>query len=303
MTATVYEDLTTARDAVYLKVMDGGIERLSRLSDDGRVTPVALPFDGGMSGLFGSTDTDGVWFDYAGYIQPLAIYRYDPAIGRVADTGLNPKPPIDLKPYETFRIMAAARDGTRVPVNVIARKGLKRDGGNACIVDAYGSYQISQTPGFNARFLAFLDAGGVLAVAGVRGGGEYGREWWLAGKGANKPNTWRDLIDSCQALIKAGITLPGKLAIIGGSAGGITMGRALTERPDLFAAVISQVGVSNALRAERGQNGPPNVPEFGTASDPQQAKNLIAMDALSHVRDRRVRSARVRGGPERDGAR
>ena len=283
--AMVYENLSAARDGVYLAVMDGGVQRLSRLTPNGQITPVPMPFDGGMQGPFTATDVDGAWFEYAGWVNPSDVYHYDPAAARVAATGINPKPAIDLSPYATFRITATARDGTKVPVSVVARRDLKHDGSAPCLVNAYGSYQISQTPGFQPRNLAFLDMGGVFATAHVRGGGEYGREWWLAGKGANKPNTWRDLIACCEALVRERITSPGKLGILGGSAGGITMGMALTERPDLFAAVFSLVGVSNALRAEQGQNGPPNVPEFGTARDREQARALIAMDALSHVKD------------------
>jgi len=121
-------------------------------------------------------------------------------------------------------------------------------------------------------------------VAHVRGGGEHGRRWWKAGQKLNKPNTWRDLIDCCEHLVKARWASRATLAIQGGSAGGITVGMALTERPDLFAAVISNVGVSNALRAEFGQNGPPNIDEFGSVKDEDGFRGLLAMDATQHVK-------------------
>jgi prolyl oligopeptidase len=135
------------------------------------------------------------------------------------------------------------------------------------------------------RTLAFLERGGVFCTAHVRGGGEYGKRWWKGGQKLTKPNTWRDLIDCCEALIKQGWASKATLTIQGGSAGGITVGRALTERPDLFAGVISNVGVSNTLRTEFSQNGPPNIDEFGTVKDADGFKGLLAMDALQHVRD------------------
>jgi prolyl oligopeptidase len=140
-------------------------------------------------------------------------------------------------------------------------------------------------PVFNPRAFAFLDAGGVLVTAHVRGGGEFGKAWWEAGKGRTKPNTWRDLIDACAHLIAEGWTTPAQLAIRGGSAGGIAAGRALTERPDLFAAAVLAVGVLNTLRAEFAPNGPPNVTEYGTIADEQGYHALRAMDSLHAVAD------------------
>jgi prolyl oligopeptidase len=119
----------------------------------------------------------------------------------------------------------------------------------------------------------------------VRGGGAYGQDWHLAGKLATKPNTWKDLIACAEYLIKEGYTSSSKLAIHGGSAGGILVGRAMTERPDLFAAVVPEVGVLNALRGENSANGVPNIPEFGTVKDPQQFRYLLEMDAFHHVQD------------------
>ncbi len=184
-----------------------------------------------------------------------------------------------------MRTFATARDGTQVPLSVVARKGLPRNGRNPALVSAYGAYQIVSSPHFSPRTLALLERGGVFATAHVRGGGEYGKRWWKGGQKLTKPNTWRDLIDCCEHLIKQRWTSKAALTIQGGSAGGITVGRALTERPDLFAGVISNVGVSNTLRAEFSQNGPPNIDEFGTVKEPDGFTGLRAMDALSHVKD------------------
>lgn len=179
--------------------------------------------------------------------------------------------------------MATARDGTRVPISIIRRKGPVVAA--PCLVHSYGAYQWPSQPVFDARGIAFLEAGGLIATAHVRGGGEYGRAWHEGGKKATKPNTWRDLIDCCRTLIAQGHTSARQLAIVGGSAGGITVGRAMTERPDLFAAVISKVGMSNPLRVEFEPNGQPNVPEFGSIKDEAGFAALKAMDSYHAVKD------------------
>jgi prolyl oligopeptidase len=165
------------------------------------------------------------------------------------------------------------------------KKGLPRNGRNPTLVGAYGAYQISSNPYFSPRVLALLERGGIFATAHVRGGGEYGKRWWKGGQKLTKPNTWRDLIDCCAHLVRERWASPRTITIQGGSAGGIAVGRALTERPDLFAGVISNVGISNALRAEFSQNGPPNIDEFGTVKDADGFAGLLAMDALAHVKD------------------
>lgn len=283
--AAVIENIVASREGLYVVGMDGGYNSLRRVDAEGKVTACALPFEGSFIGIYANDMQDGAWVVATGWLDPYTVLRYDPAKGRASDVGLSPRPPIDTSRFEAIRTFATARDGTRVPLSIIARRGLKRDGRNPALVDAYGSYQISTSPYFNIRGFAFLEQGGVLAVAHVRGGGEYGQRWWKAGQKLNKPNTWRDLVDCCEALVEAGWTSPQHLAIQGGSAGGITVGRAMTERPDLFAAVISNVGVSNTLRAEFSQNGPTNIAEFGTVTERDGFLGLKAMDAYQAVRD------------------
>ncbi|MBV8143532.1 MAG: S9 family peptidase [Gammaproteobacteria bacterium] len=281
----VIDGIGIGRDALYIQDMNGGYGNLRRLAAEGRVTPIPIPFEGSVAALWTNTQEDGAYWLGTSWLVPLTVLHFDPATGKHSDTGLSPRPPIDLTPYEAIRTEATARDGTKVPLSIIARKGLARDGRHRALVNAYGSYQIVNSPFFDPRGIAFLEQGGVLATAHVRGGGEYGRRWWKAGQKLNKPNTWRDLIDCCEALIRDGWTTSARLAIQGGSAGGITVGRALTERPGLFAAVLSNVGVSNALRAEFSQNGPPNIAEFGSVKDAQGFAALAEMDALHHVKD------------------
>jgi prolyl oligopeptidase len=217
-------------------------------------------------------------------VRPQQIIRL-PASGRARRLPWVAAPAVDVSGYASEELFATAPDGTRIPVSVVFKKGTPRDGSAPTMIDAYGAYAISSDPYFAPRFLAWLERGGVWATAHVRGGGEYGRAWHEGGRLLTKPNTWRDLIAAAEMLIAQRWTRAERLSIRGGSAGGITVGRALTERPDLFSAVISQVGVSNALRAEFSQNGPPNVPEFGSVSTEAGFRGLVEMDAYGHVKD------------------
>jgi prolyl oligopeptidase len=282
---TVIEDISRARDAFYMRIMDGGIHRLRRLDRSGRVTEIELPFDGTISALFTNHLEDGALISLTGWLSPSGIWSVSPA-GRVADTGITPKPSIDVSPYETSRMFAAAHDGTQIPYTLIHRKGLKLDGTNPTWISAYGSYGITgYSPAFNPRTLAFVDAGAVVGYANVRGGGEYGREWHKAGQLANKPNTWRDLIAVCEELCAKRYTSREHLAIGGRSAGGITVGRAMTERPDLFAAVIDGVGWSNPLRYVAEQNGYGEEPEWGAISTEEGYRALKSIDSYQAVKD------------------
>jgi prolyl oligopeptidase len=168
---------------------------------------------------------------------------------------------------------------------VVKRKDLKPDGSHPVLLDAYGAYGANSDAFYGGRFLAWLEAGGIWATAHVRGGGEYGQTWHEQGRLLNKHNTWGDVIAAAEAMIAAKWTSPTLLTIRGTSAGGIAAGRAMTDRPDLFAAVVSQVGVMNNLRSEFSQNGPANIPEFGSVTTADGFKGLQAMDSYHHVKD------------------
>jgi len=281
----VIENLARARDGLYLRLMDGGIAGLKRLGRDGKAVDIALPFDGTLTALATDPREDGALFSFTGWLNPPDIWSVD-ARGKVAATGLTPRPPVDVSGYETERRFAAARDGTRIPYSLIFRKGLKRDGATPAWISAYGSYGLpGYTPSFAGRTLALIDAGFIVGYAAVRGGGEYGREWHKAGQLMNKPNTWRDLIDVCEELCREKYTAPERLAIGGRSAGGITVGRALTERPELFAAVIDGVGWSNPLRYVAEQNGYGEEPEWGAISEESGFRALKLIDSYQAVKD------------------
>ena len=283
--ARVIDSLSRAKDGLYLQLMDGGISRLQRMDWQGKVSEISLPFDGTLAAISTTPDEAGAWFSFQGWLS-AADFWFTDATGQLKPSGLTPKPPIDVSGYESLRAFATAKDGTRIPYSLIHKKGIKLDGGNPTWISAYGSYGMAAyTPAFAARTLALIDAGFIVGYANVRGGGEYGREWHKAGQLANKPNTWRDLIAVCEELCARKYTSPARLAIGGRSAGGITVGRAMTERPDLFAAVIDGVGWSNPLRYVAEQNGYGEEPEWGAIAEESGYRALKSIDSYHAVRD------------------
>ena len=282
----VLQGTSRAGDGLYIKAMDGGISKLLRLASNQKAVDIPLPFDGTLASWSTDADKPGALMVLSGWLQPAGVWQLD-AQGQLADTGITPKPAIDTSAYTTERRFASAKDGTRIPYTLIYKKGLKRDGSNPAFISAYGSYgAAAYTPGFAGRTLALADQGAIVGYANVRGGGEYGRDWHRAGQLENKPNTWRDLIAVCEDMSKEGYTAPSHMAIGGRSAGGITMGRALTERPELFAAVVSGVGWHNPLRYVAEQNGYGEEPEWGAISDPAGFKALKGIDSYQAVVDR-----------------
>jgi prolyl oligopeptidase len=281
----VLQETARASDGLYIKAMDGGISKLMRLAGGQKAVEVALPFDGTLAGWSTDANQPGATMVLSGWLQPTGIWSLD-AQGKVTDTGITPKPAIDTSAYVTERRFASAKDGVRIPYTLIYKKGLKRDGSNPAFISAYGSYgAAAYTPGFAGRTLALVDQGAIVGYANVRGGGEYGRDWHRAGQLENKPNTWRDLIAVCEDMNREGYTAPSHMAIGGRSAGGITMGRAMTERPELFAAVVSGVGWHNPLRYVAEQNGYAEEPEWGAISDAAGYKALKSIDSYQAVVD------------------
>jgi prolyl oligopeptidase len=279
----VLQSMARGRDGLYLQAMDGGLGRLQRLGSDGRLVEIALPFDGMLTALSADPAAPGAVMLLSGWLTPTGVWSVD-AADRVVDAGLTPKPPIDVSSYVTERRFATAKDGTRIPYDLIYKRGLKRDAGNPAFISAYGSYGApGYRPNFAGRTLALIDQGAIVGYAAVRGGGEYGRDWHRAGQLLNKPNTWRDLIAVCEDMVAEGYTSPSHLAIGGRSAGGITVGRAMTERPDLFAAVVSGVGWHNPLRYVAEPNGYGEEPEWGAISDPVGYRAVKSIDSYHAV--------------------
>src|SRR5579884_2163229 len=282
----VIEGIKVAGDYLLLDDLDGGIGRLRRVKrSGGEPEAIPMPFEGSITEWANAPGSAEVLVGMASWIISPHLYRCDVSAGTIEDTGIYPPSPLDFSDIETHEVHYPARDGTLIPLSIIHRKGLKLDGNNPTLLEGYGSYGINMTPFFRPRMKAWYDLGGVWAVAHIRGGGEYGKAWHLAGKGLNKGNTITDFIDAAEYLIAQKYTSTRRLAGEGGSAGGITTGGALVRRPDLWAVMVMNVPVANALRFEFTENGPPNVPEFGSVSTEEGFRGLQIMDAYTKVQD------------------
>jgi prolyl oligopeptidase len=228
---------------------------------------------------------DDVLIRTMSYVTPRQVFRYDTRSNRLIPTRLNGNYPFDMRDAVVTRDFAVSRDGTRVPVTIIARKGVKRDGSNPTLLYGYGGYGISMSPYFSPMLRLWLDYGGVYAVANVRGGGEFGEPWHLAGNLTKKQNVFDDFAASLQMLFDRGYTRPDIAAIMGGSNGGLLMGATVTQHPALMRAVVSHVGIYDALRWETQPNGEFNVTEFGSVKDPDQFRALHAYSPLVNAKD------------------
>ena len=275
-----------ARDALYVQSLEGGLGRLRRLPfGAGRLEPVGLPFDGAISALVTSARRAGALLALESWVHAPLWYAFDPASRRVTDTGLQPASPVDFSAVAADEVKVASYDSTLVPLSIIHRRDLVRDASHPTLLDGYGSYGITYDPVFRPTSLAWFEHGGVLAVCHVRGGGEFGEGWHQAGRERTKANTWRDFIACAEYLVREHWTSPERLGGTGTSAGGITIGMAVTERPELFRVALPRVGAVNALRAmEVGAGGPANRPEFGDPTTADGARDLLAMDAYHHIR-------------------
>jgi len=281
----VVNGIHAAQDALYVHLMDGGIDRVLRVpyGPKPKVEEVRLPFTGTVT-VRTDPRLPGAWLGMTSWTRAYRIEAYDPKTDRVTDTGLQPvRPGGDPSNVESVEVKVPSHDGTLVPLSILHPKGMKLDGSNPTLLHGYGAYGVSSTP-MPARDLAWGELGGVSAVCHVRGGGEYGEQWHLAGKLANKPNTWRDFIACAQYLIDHKYTSPSRLAVWGASAGGITVGRAITERPELFAAAIDQVGESDTVRLEAMPVGVLNTAEFGSTATEAGFNALYAMSPYAHVK-------------------
>ncbi|MEZ5104059.1 MAG: prolyl oligopeptidase family serine peptidase [Draconibacterium sp.] len=275
-------------DALYYTMSQNGIQEkvYKRSNSNGVVTELELPFKAGTAYISnkGYKYSD-FWINISGWSSNSKRYRYNNATNDFKMETLS-----DVAEYPEFEnivveeLMIPSHDGAMVPLSLIYNKDLKKDGNNPVFMWGYGAYGISMNPSFSPTQLLFTTKGGILAVAHVRGGGELGEAWHKGGFKTTKQNTWKDLIACAEYLNKENYTNPKKMAIWSGSAGGILIGRAITERPDLFAAAIPEVGSMNPLRMEQSPNGPVNVPEFGTVKDSVECMALIEMDSYLHLK-------------------
>jgi prolyl oligopeptidase len=227
---------------------------------------------------------DEVLFSNTSYIEPPACRRFIADQGKTKKTALATTAPVDFHDVEVAREFAVSKDGTRVPVTILLPKGAKRDGTNPALVTGYGGYGVNLTPSFHPVWRVLLDQGVICAVANVRGGGEYGESWHRQGNLTKKQNVFDDFAAVLRHMIERGYTNPKKLAIEGGSNGGLLMGAIVTQHPELVKTVVSHVGIYDSLRSELSPNGEFNIAEFGTVNDPDQFRALYAYSPYHHVK-------------------
>jgi prolyl oligopeptidase len=272
----------------HLYVIDiiGGPSRVRVFDNQGKVLPAPVLPPVSAVGQVVSIGRGDVLFYVSSFLEPPILYRFDSATGSATRTAAVPNVSIKFDDAEVVREFAPSKDGTRVPINIIRLKGTKLDGTHPALLTGYGGYGISTKPFFQGRMARlWLDQGGIFVETNLRGGAEYGEEWHQSGNLTRKQNVFDDFLACAQYLIDQNYTSPSRLAIMGGSNGGLLMGAAFTQRPDLFRAVVSYVGIYDMLRVELDPNGAFNVTEFGTVKDPDQFKALYAYSPYHHVKD------------------
>jgi prolyl oligopeptidase len=278
------DDFCATAARVYVVETVGGPSRIRAFGLDGAPAgSVPLLPISSVSGLvpFGH---DRILFENQSDLVPPAWYRTGTG-GQVERTALRRASPVDFSDTEVILDFADSADGTRVPLRILRLKGSRRDGSHPALLYGYGGYGITQRPVYSPLRRIWIEQGGVYAVAGLRGGGEYGDAWHRAGNLTRKQNVFEDFAACARHLIAAGYVRPSRLAIEGGSNGGLLMGAALTQQPELFGAVVAHVGIFDMLRVELSANGAFNVTEFGTVTDPEQFRALYAYSPYHHVRD------------------
>ena len=282
----VLQSFSLSRNALVVSIRQGTeivLRRYTPAKPQGEAIP--LPFNGAASVVNDAARayTD-VMYTLSGWTQMPLTYVYN---GKDSvDSGLRVNPVLPgLPDMEVLNVEVPSHDGALVPMTLLFKKGLKRDGRNPTLLNAYGSYGFSMTAGFAPARMAWIEQGGVLALANVRGSGVHGDAWYRAGQKATKANTWKDGIACAQYLIAQGFASPQTLAVMGTSAGGIFVGRAVTSAPQLFAAAIFDVGVMDAVRAEDSANGITNISEFGSAANPKEFPALLEMSTYHQIMD------------------
>jgi len=281
------EDFAVTEDRIFVSEVVGGPSRLFvyAQSDSTYVSDVA-PSTEPISSIDEIVAVPGnsLLIRSQSFIQPSSWYLLDHTLS-IKRTSLECKSPLDTSSFEVKREFATSKDGTRIPINLVMRRGTVRNRSNPTILYGYGGYGINFKPAFSIHTLAWLDMGGVFAVANLRGGGEYGDEWHMAGMLTRKQNVFDDFIACAEYLIKTGYTSQEKLAIEGGSNGGLLMGAVLTQRPELFGAVLSHVGIYDMIRVESQDNGAFNITEFGTIKDPDEFNAIYSYSPYHRVVD------------------
>lgn len=285
---SVIRSIDSSKNYLFYSLSNGIIQDQYQMdSKTFQIKKVPLPSGVNYAIPISPRENDNLHFYNSNWLTPKTTYDYTPEQGKVvkskyfnADTGY----PDYNNLYEVKEVEVKSHDGIMVPLSIIYSKNMKMDGNTPAYITGYGGYGISNTPRFSNRLSVLLEQGVVLAIAHVRGGGEKGENWHKDGMKAKKPNTWKDFIACSEYLVNQKYTSPSKLIGSGGSMGGILIGRSITERPDLFAVAITEVGMTNVIRSQNSANGANQIPEVGNLKKREDIKPLIEMDAQSKVK-------------------
>ncbi|UPQ74661.1 prolyl oligopeptidase family serine peptidase [Chryseobacterium nepalense] len=281
----VFNSYTITKDGIYFTTTKNGVEAKLYLYKNGKEIPIKLPYVSGDIVLSSKgKDFSDIWVSCSGWANDEQRFKYNL---KTNDFTLENLAPVieypEFKDIVVEETTVRSYDGVEVPLSLIYNKNIKRDGTVPVLMNGYGAFAESYSPYFSISYLLWANQGGMIAVPHVRGGGEKGDQWHIDGQKMKKPNSWKDLIACAEYLIKNKYTSSQKIALLGASAGGILMGRAVTERPDLFGAVIIESGVLNTIRVEQNGTGGTTVKEYGDPKDSVEFKGLLEMDAYYHI--------------------
>jgi prolyl oligopeptidase len=282
----VLTSLAAAKDALYIQALDGGVSRLLRAPyGGGEVRTLRLPFQGTIRELVADPRDRGVLVRLASWTRPSTWMSFDPGPKRFRDLGWTPGGRSRLSAYEELEVTVTAQDGATIPLSIVMRRGIRRDGTRPTILEAYGAYGAAVTPSFDPTLLAWLERGGIWAFAHVRGGGEFGEEWHQAGMKGKKINSITDFIACADYLVRQKFTSPDRLAAVGASAGGVVIGGALAKRPALFGAAVIDAGLLDCIRREQEANSQLGTAEFGTIGTEEGFRALLAVSPYHMIED------------------
>jgi prolyl oligopeptidase len=279
--------LRAAQDALYVYGFQDGLGGVIRVPYDREKERAALslPFSGTVGAVAADVRRPGVTVLMEGWITPRIIYAYSPDSGSFADTGLQPRSTVDVSAITSKEVLAESPDGTMVPLSILYRKDLQMDGSHPVLLDGYGAYGITILPSFDPLLLPWLERGGIFAVAHVRGGGERGEAWHLAGMKTTKQHTIDDFVACARYLVDQKYTSQAHLGIEGTSAGGIAVGGFLTQHPEQVGGVLYRVGVTDVLRSEQRATGVMNAWEYGSVEVEPEFRAMYAVSPYAHVVD------------------
>ena len=286
-TAATLNTITVAGARLFAEYLDKASSRIAVFTRGGRrLRPVALPVLGTTAGVTGEEDGSNAFFQFVSFAVPPTVYRYDFVTGRASEWARVSAPTVNPRSVVVRQVWYPSKDGTRVSMFLVHRRGLQMNGNNPTVLYGYGGFNVAETPSFNPRGLSlWLERGGVFAVANLRGGGEYGEEWHKAGMLARKQNVFDDFIAAAEYLVGARVTSVRRLAIRGGSNGGLLVAAVETQRPELFRAVVCEVPLTDMLRYQNFLIARLWIPEYGSAEDAAQFKYLRAYSPYHNVRD------------------